>query len=147
MESNRIHVVCPHCLATNRLDAARIDEHPNCGRCHRPLFEARALPVDESGFRRMLEKTELPLLVDFWAAWCGPCRIMAPELDLAAQRLAPRVQVLKLDTEAAPRASAEHGIRSLPTLVLFGGGREIDRISGALRAPDIVNWVVPRVVG
>jgi thioredoxin 2 len=147
MSAQRILIVCPHCLGTNRIDPARIDEHPNCGHCHQPLIPAKAIAVDDSGLRRLRERSELPLLVDYWAPWCGPCLSMAPALERAAASLAPRVQVLKLDTEANQWAAQEEAIRSLPTLVLYGGGRELDRISGALRTPDIVNWVVPRILG
>jgi thioredoxin 2 len=142
-----IHVACPHCLATNRVPPDRLDAGPDCGRCHRPLFTGQAVAVDAAGFEAMLERTDLPVLVDFWAPWCAPCRAMAPQLEAAAARLEPRVRVIKADVEAHPALGARFGIQSIPTLALFGGGREIARHGGALAAQQIVSWVVPRVLG
>ncbi len=141
-----IHLVCPQCLSTNRVPPERVDQQPQCGQCHKPLFEGRAVPVDAAGFARMLADTDLPVLVDFWAPWCAPCRSMAPQLELAAQKLEPRVRVLKLDIEANPQIGGQFNVQSIPTLALFGGGREIARHSGAMGAQQIVNWVVPQVM-
>jgi thioredoxin 2 len=145
-ESELLHIVCPHCLSTNRVPAARVDQSPACGRCHKALFSAHAMPVDAAGFERMLGDTDLPVLVDFWAPWCGPCLAMAPQLDAAAARLEPRVRVIKIDIQAHPEIAQRFNVQSIPMLGLFGGGRELARHSGAIGAQQIVNWAVPRIM-
>lgn len=134
-----IHLVCPHCQAVNRVPAERLDQRGQCGKCHQPLWPDRPLTLDDAGLQRYLQREELPLLVDFWAAWCGPCRMMAPAFEAAAAQLAPRVRLAKLDTEASALAG-QLGIRSIPTLILFRGGREIARQAGAMGQDAIVRW-------
>ncbi|NLH80993.1 MAG: thiol reductase thioredoxin [Phyllobacteriaceae bacterium] len=139
-----VHVVCPHCGTVNRLVREKLDTHwreARCPSCRAPLFSGEPLGVDGPTLARHAERSDLPLLVDFWAPWCGPCRMMAPAFHEAAGLLAPRVGLLKLDTEANPEAGARWGIRSIPTLVLLRHGREVARQSGALSAPQILRWV------
>lgn len=136
-----LHVVCPHCGTTNRLAADALVRAPDCGRCHRALFTGMPVALDEAGFRKTIGKSDLPVLVDFWAPWCGPCRMMAPQFEAAARELEPHVRLVKLNTEEAPSLSAAMNIRSIPTLALFAGGREIARQPGAMGAADIVRWV------
>ena len=134
------HLVCPHCQAINRIAEADLDKQPNCGKCHQALFSGHPVPLDEAGFARHLEKSELPLLVDFWAPWCGPCRMMAPAFEQAAAQLEPRVRLAKVNTDEAQSLGARLNIRSIPTLALFVGGREVARQAGAMGAADIVRW-------
>ena len=140
-----MHIVCPHCDSINRVPVERLTERPNCGRCHQALFEGSPVTLTGESFSRHVERSDLPLLVDFWAPWCGPCKMMAPQFQQAARLLEPRVRLAKVDTEAEPQLGARYGIRSIPTLVLFRGGSELARQSGALVAQDIVRWATAQL--
>ncbi|MET3516325.1 thioredoxin 2 [Pseudacidovorax sp. 1753] len=135
-----LHVVCPHCQTTNRVRTAQLGSAPDCGQCHQPLFTGHPVALDAAAFDRHVGRGQLPVLVDFWAPWCGPCRQMAPAFEQAARTLEPQVRVAKVDTEAQPGLGARFNIRSIPTLALFVGGREIARQPGAMGGADIVRW-------
>ncbi|MDD3482026.1 thioredoxin TrxC [Azovibrio restrictus] len=132
---------CPHCHTLNRLPEERLAEQPVCGRCKQPLFTGQPLELNASTLALHLERGELPLLVDFWAPWCGPCRMMAPAFAQAATHLEPALRLGKVNTEALPELGARYAIRSIPTLVLFQGGKELARQSGALSETQIIQWV------
>lgn len=134
-----LHVVCTHCHAVNRVPALRMADAPSCGRCQHLLFQGQPVALDSAHFDKHL-KGDLPLVVDFWAPWCGPCKTMAPQFAAAAQQLEPQMRLAKVDTEAEQALGARFGIRSIPTMVLFRSGRELARKSGALTTRDIVAW-------
>jgi thioredoxin 2 len=138
--SDALHLVCPHCHAVNRVPGSRLREGPNCGQCHRPLFTGQPVALDAASFAKHIGRNDIPVLVDFWAPWCGPCKMMAPQFVQAAAMLEPGVRLAKVDTEAEQTLGAQYGIRSIPTLVLFKGGRELARQAGATGAQDIVRW-------
>jgi thioredoxin 2 len=138
--ADSLHVVCPGCATTNRVARARLQDGPSCGSCGQPLFPGRPFELTGSSFARHT-RGEVPVVVDFWAAWCGPCRMMAPAYEQAAARVAPGIHLAKLDTEAEPGIASQFDIRSIPTLIAFRNGREIARQSGALSLPQLMQWV------
>jgi len=139
--ADSIHVVCPHCTATNRVPAGRLGEQPNCGKCRKKLFEAHPVTLTRANFDRHLTASALPLVVDFWAPWCGPCRQMAPAFEAAAATLEPHYRLAKLNTDEEGELAGRYGIRSIPTLIVFKQGREIARQAGALPAGALVEWI------
>ena len=138
--SDASHIVCPHCGGINRVPSSRLGQNPKCGKCHEELFTARPLALDSAGFYRHHQRGDLPLLVDFWAPWCGPCRMMAPAFEEAARLLEPDMQLIKINTEEEQGLAAQFNIRSIPTLMVFKSGQEVARMSGALDAGQLVSW-------
>jgi thioredoxin 2 len=134
-------IVCPSCSAVNRTPPEKPAGAAKCGRCHKALFDGQPAALTDDNFRTHITRNSIPVVVDFWADWCGPCKMMAPEFVKAAHTLEPQVRFAKLDTEAAQQAASNFNIRSIPTMILFDGGREVARQSGAMPAGQIVQWV------
>ena len=139
--SDALNIVCPHCNATNRIPAERLSDKPKCGKCHQPLFDGHPVELTGETFSKMIARTDIPVVVDFWAPWCGPCKMMAPAFQQAAQQLQPNVRLAKVNTEDHQMIGARYQIRSIQTMVIFKNGQEIARQSGAMSASDIVRWV------
>jgi thioredoxin 2 len=138
--SDSMHIVCPHCDAVNRVPGDRLKEQPSCGKCSKPLFTGQPVALDAHRFVTHTTRSDIPVLVDFWAEWCGPCRMMAPAFEEAARQLEPDIRLVKLNTEEAPEVASQFTIRSIPTLALIRDGKEIARHSGAIDAGRIVAW-------
>lgn len=135
-----LNVVCSNCNSVNRVPAAKLGSGGKCGKCHARLFAGMPIALDEGNFARHIERSDIPVLVDFWAAWCGPCQVMAPVFEQAARELEPNVRLAKVNTEAAQGLALKFGIRSIPSLLVFKGGREVARIAGALGLADLLQW-------
>jgi thioredoxin 2 len=135
------NIVCTHCNATNRVDGARDALAAKCGKCGEPLFSGTPADLASAALERQIARSDVPVLVDVWAPWCGPCRVMAPEFERAAEALEPRVRFTKLNSDENQALSGRLGIRGIPTMILYAGGKEIARTSGAMPASQIVNWV------
>lgn len=136
-----IQINCPHCFATNRLPGERLEDKPNCGKCKRQLFSGKSMELNPGNVANTLEGNDIPVLVDCWAPWCGPCQGFAPVFEEAAARMEPYIRFAKLNTEDVPSIGQRWNIRSIPTLILFHRGKEVQRVSGALPMPQLMRWL------
>jgi thioredoxin 2 len=138
------HIVCPHCNSVNRVPKEKDARGAKCGRCHQPIFNGRPVAASAGSFATHIRQNDIPVVVDFWAQWCGPCKAMAPTYERVASELEPEIRFLKVDTEAAPELAARYNIRSIPTLILFQNGAEVARQAGAMDAASLRSWLRQR---
>ena len=139
--SSPLHIVCPACSATNRIPADKLTAAPKCGKCKQALFTRQPLELTAANFQQHVSRNDIPVVIDFWAPWCGPCKMMAPAFAEATAQLEPGIRLAKVNTEAQQSIAARFGIRSIPTMIMFRKGREVARQSGAMGTADIVRWV------
>ena len=144
---NKMHIVCPHCTAVNRLPEEKLDSKPKCGKCSRSLFGGRPVELTESTFQTHMERNDVAVVVDFWAAWCGPCKMMAPAFEKAAAQMEPGIRFAKVDTEKERSLAGRFGIQSIPTTIIFKGGRELARQPGAMDLNTLTNWIRSQLQG
>lgn len=135
------HIVCTTCMAVNRIPQNKINNGPQCGKCQQPLLANKAIDIDSNTFQKVIRKTSLTVIIDFWAPWCGPCKMMTPIFNQAAQELSGQYVLLKVNTEQEQQLSARLGIRSIPTLIAYKNGKEVNRMSGGLQKTQLIHWI------
>lgn len=135
------HLVCPHCEAVNRIPDNKLADNPKCGRCKEPLFTGKPVELSDQSFDKQMRRNDLPMVVDFWAPWCGPCKVMGPQFETVTAQMEPDLRFAKVNTELAQRTAAQYNIRSIPTVAIFKAGREVARQAGAMDARTLTQWI------